>query len=267
MPASVTHHETHIAFIVLVGIITVSAGCSNLTRYTRGPVPKRALPEPEWTMISPPEAVEEFNSGPGVQISGKLSSVRKIESSTGALMITIKDARMGYGAEFPEAVFKLVTWTDRIPDMTVGQPVNVVMSRRYPRELTISDASGPLLRAFAGEVFPPVDDIHPIHMTSTADNAYSEVILSPYLCNQTWIHPKIAVTSNENRVVFRPGTGATISGSCNKKAMEWKVITADNVFMDESSCSEDAPPRAFFVWMRTAITGQAETDLFQKIRK
>lgn len=248
-------------------LLATSTGCAQITRYARGPQPLAASPGPDWKMLSPKLGVDEFESSPAVQIKGKLASIREVAAEGRTLEFRMTDVEFGFGDKVPEASFSLLLWGPGTPDIQPGAEISVVMNRRAPRELLVMDELGPVIRAFAGEVLPPPDGVNPVHLAALPETAYSEVVLSDLLCNHSWVHSRIAVTTDETRLVIRPGEHPTLKGNHGGYSTKWLLSGADSTFLDESSCQEDIEPSAWFVWMRVATLGKSRQDSFRKLRR
>ncbi len=259
---------TNLAVMVsALAVLAAISGCAQITRYARGPQPRAASPGPDWKMLSPELGVNEFESSPAVQIRGRLAGISELVAEGRTLLFRMTDVEFGFGDKVPEASFSLLLWGPGMPDLKPGAQISVVMNRRQPRELIVTDERGPVIRAFSGEVLPPPDGVNPIHLAALPETGYSEVVLSDLLCNHTWVHSRIAVTTDESRLVMKPGEHPTLTGTHAGYSMKWLMSGADSMFLDESSCQEDIEPSAWFVWMRVATLGKAKQDTFRKLRR
>ncbi len=267
---------TRIAVLIAASAALSAFGCSNATRYTRGPQPVASSPDPTWALVSPPSLSNTFTNQSNLLIKGKLKEVRQTDGPDFGLLIHLTDADFGLDEPVKSAVISIKTWKPGVPDLKAGDDISINVSNRRNNEIMISDGEGPALRSWVGEALPPnsaISDEYPLHITASVEpgysNAYTEVIQSEDLCRQTWVHSRLSVTSDCSQVMMSAGQSATLTGSSHGIMRVWLITAADDRWLDESSCAEDKTGSAFFTWIRIGrddALGNKQLKMIKKLR-
>ena len=254
--------------VVAVLLTTASAclGCSNATRYLKGPMPVSALPAPTWSFSGPEDLADAFANSPFLTFSAIATGIEPGVPPGLGFRIHLRNVEPSSEWQAPNVWITVRTWVSVRPRPVPGKRVTVVVANGPTRELMLLDENGLLFHAYAGAMFPSVEDSGPLQFSTSHQTAYYTSYQARTLCNLTWAHSNVSVTTDLTSTTVAPGGKTRIRASQNGAVWLWHIASLDSSYLDETDCPGEFQPEVFFVIARESRTSNGGDD-FMGIRK